>query len=314
MWRVMLLPLALGLCSFDPPTLPAPSVPPVQPASQDRSFRATSSDLVVLPVIVKAKGDRYVADLPRERFVVYDNARRVPVQLFSKEDTPVTVGLIIDSSGSMRNKLGDVIAASVAFARSSNPNDELFAIHFNDDVRAPLGDRGFLLASDLKDLEAAVSSLAPIGRTALYDALMTGLDRVDQGTRPRKALLVISDGGDNASSVKLETVLMRARKSNVAIYTIGIYDPDAADKDPGVLKELAKATGGERFQPPSLGLLMQVCEHIAREIRSGYTLGYVPPDRDGLYHRVRVVIEPPIPHVDVRTRPGYFAARERPQS
>ena len=264
---------------------------------------------MVLPVVVKGRHDRYVADLTRDRFAVYDNGRRVPIELFSNEDTPVTVGLIVDASGSMRNKLGEVMAATIAFAKSSNPNDELFAIHFNDDIHEPLRDRRFLLASDLSDLEAAVSSLVPIGRTALYDALMRALDRVEQGTRPRKALLVISDGGDNASRARLDAVLGRARKSNVAIYAIGVYDANAADKDPRVLKALANETGGERFQPESPALLLQVCQHIAREIRSGYTLGYVPPDRDGLYHRIRVTIEPPLPHVDVRTRPGYFAAR-----
>jgi len=288
---------------------------PASPASpQAPSFKTSSAELVVLPVIVKARNDRYVADLPRERFIVYDNARRMQVDLFSNEDTPVTVGLLIDSSGSMRNKLGEVIAGAMAFAKSSNPNDEMFAIHFNDDLREPIGARRFLLASDLKDLETAVSSLVPRGRTALYDALMAGLDRADQGSRPRKALLVISDGGDNASRARLDAVLARARQSNVAIYTIGLYDPDATDKDPGVLKALARATGGERFEPPSPGQLLQICEHIAREIRSGYTLGYVPPDRDGIFHRVRVVIEPPLPHVEVRTRPGYFAARDAQKS
>jgi Ca-activated chloride channel family protein len=280
---------------------------------QEQSFRSTSSELVVLPVVVKARHDRYVADLPRERFIVYDNGRRMPIEIFSNEDTPVTVGLIIDASGSMRNKLGEVMAATMAFAKSSNPSDELFAIHFNDSLHEPLGSDRFLLASDVRELETVVSSLVPVGRTALYDALMAGLDRVDAGTRPRKALLVISDGGDNASSARLDAVLARARKSNVSIYTIGIYDANAADKDPRVLKALSNETGGERFQPETPGLLLQTCEHIAREIRSGYTIGYVPPDRDGLYHRIRVVIEPPLPHVDIRTRPGYFAARGTPK-
>src|SRR5262249_40057502 len=108
---------------------------PALPAKQEHRFRSSSSELVVLPVVVKARHDRYVADLAKERFVVYDNGRRMPIEFFSNEDIPVTVGLIIDASGSMRNKLGEVIAASVAFAKSSNPNDELFAIHFNDNVQ-----------------------------------------------------------------------------------------------------------------------------------------------------------------------------------
>ena len=304
--RLVCLPIVLLLC---PPALPALPAPP---SLQEPSFRGAASELVVLPVVVKDKQGRYVADLPRERFVVYDNARPMSIDLFSKEDAPATVGLIIDASSSMRSKLGEVIAASVAFARSSNPNDELFAIRFNDDVREAVRHRRFLLADDLKDLEAAVSSLVPEGRTALYDALVAGLEHLRDGTRPRKALIVISDGGDNASHTTLDAVLARARASNATIYTIGMYDDADDDRNPGVLKSLARATGGQRFEPRSPGALLGICQQIAREIRSGYTLGYVPPDRDGLFHRVRVVIQPPIPHADIRTRPGYFAARAGP--
>jgi len=297
---VVLLVVALPAVPVALPALPALS-------PQEPSFRSGSTELVVLPVVVTDKQGRYVSDLVRERFEVYDNGRRMPIELFSKEDTPVTVGLIIDGSSSMRSKLGQVIAGSVAFARSSNPDDELFAIRFNDNVREVV-DRRFLLAADLGELEYAVALLVPEGRTAFYDALIAGLDHLDEGTRPRKTMVVFSDGGDNASRATLDQVLARARKSNAAIYTIGIYDPDDADKNPGALKSLARATGGERFLPQSPGLLLQTCERIAREIRSGYTIGYAPPDRDGIFHRVRVQIEPSVRHLTVRTRPGYFAA------
>jgi len=301
---VQILSLFVGFALlFSLPALPA------LPAPQEPSFRGASSELVVLPVIVKDKQGRYVSDLQKERFVVYDNARRMPIDLFTNEDTPVTVGLIVDASGSMRLKLGEVIAAAIAFAKSSNPDDELFAVRFNDDVKEVVRDRRFLLASDLSALEAAMSALRPRGRTALYDALIAGLDHLNDASRPRKALIVISDGGDNASRATLDGVLARAHKSNAAIYTIGVYDPDEADKNRGALKVLARATGGERFEPASPGQLQQVCKRIARELRSGYTIGYVPPDRDGLFHRVRVVIEPAARGLDVRTRPGYFAAR-----
>jgi len=302
MWRAIVT-IALSL------SLPALPGPPALHA-QEPSFRGASSELVVLPVIVKDKHGRYVSDLQKERFVVYDNARRMSIDLFTNEDTPVTVGLIVDASGSMRVKLGEVIAAAVAFAKSSNPDDELFAVRFNDDAEEVVRDRRFLMASDQSALEAAMSALRPQGRTALYDALITGLDHLNDASRPRKALIVISDGGDNASRATLDAVLARARKTNAAIYTIGVYDPDESDKNRGALKALARATGGERFEPASPGELLQVCQRIARELRSGYTIGYVPPDRDGLFHRVRVVIEPAARHhLDVRTRPGYFAAR-----
>ena len=292
----------------DLPDLPDLSGLPDLPDPQEPSFRSDSSELVVIPTIVTDKDGRYISDLPRERFTVFDNGRRMPIELFTTEDTPVTVGLILDSSGSMRAKLGEVVAAALAFARSSNPNDELFAIRFNDDVREAVLSRRFLLAGDLPDLEKALSSIVPEGRTALYDALMAGLDHMDDGTRPRKVMVVISDGGDNASRATLDRVLARARTSNAAIYTVGIYDDDDPDKNPGALKSLARTTGGERFLPRSPGALIEVCQRIAREIRSGYTIGYIPPNRDGVFHRIRVQVVTPGRSVTVRTRPGYFAA------
>ena len=261
----------------------------------------------MLPVVVADKQGRYVSDLPADKFSVFDNGRRVPIELFTNEDTPVTVGLVIDASGSMRPKIGEVVAASLRFARLSNPQDELFAVRFNDDVQ-DLMPGPFLLAGDRTGLEAAVNSIHPDGRTALYDGLMDGLDHLASGSRARKVLVVVSDGGDNASTATLDAVLARARASNAAIYTIGIFDADDMDKNPGVLKSLANTTGGERFLPRSAGELLAACETIAREIRGGYTIGYAPPARDGAYHRVKVVVESPSRKLHVRTRPGYFAA------
>jgi Ca-activated chloride channel family protein len=281
---------------------------------QEPAFRSGSTELVVLPVVVTDKQGRYISDLERERFNVFDNGRRVPIEIFSNEDTPLTVGLIIDASGSMRPKVGEVISASLAFARSSNPQDELFAIRFNDDVRDIVADRPFLFANDLVALGSALGAMRPDGRTALYDALIAGLEHLTTGSRARKVLVIISDGGDNASEAKLDHVLARARESNAAIYTIGLFDNDDLDKNPGVLKSLARATGGERFLPRSPGELLQTCVRIAREIRSGYTIGYVPPDHDGAYHRVRVDVQPPPSQkINVRTRPGYFAASRMSQ-
>ena len=142
---------------------------------------------------------------------------------------------------------------------------------------------------------------------------MDGLDHLAKGSRGRKVLVVVSDGGDNASDARLDAVLARARDFNAAIYTIGIFDPDDMDKNPGVLKSLANATGGERFLPRSPGELLAACETIAREIRGGYTIGYVPPARDGAYHRIKVEIDSPARKLNIRTRPGYFAAARASQ-
>jgi Ca-activated chloride channel family protein len=241
---------------------------------------------------------------------VYDNGRPQPIAIFSSEDTPVTIGLLIDTSSSMRAKLGEVVAASVAFARSSNPQDELFVLEFNESVRDALPDRRFLLAADVDNLQAAVESLRPEGRTALYDGLLAALDRLDTGKLGRKALVVISDGGDNVSRATLADVEARAHRSSAVIFTIGLFDDDDPDRNPGVLGSIARTTGGERFLPRSAGPLLQACQRIARAIRNGYTMAIEPPERDGAYHRVRVQVSgPDRERLSVRTRDGYVASR-----
>jgi Ca-activated chloride channel homolog len=279
-----------------------------QESAAQPSFHSSSTELVVLPVTVTDKKGQFISDLSADRFAVYDNGRRQDVAFFTGEDAPVTVGLVIDNSGSMRRKLGEVVAAALAFAKVSNPEDELFTLEFNDDVKDANPGRD-LLADDVDSLQTSLSGLVPEGRTALYDALIAGLDRVDHAKRARRVLILISDGGDNASTATLSAVLARARASNVIIYTIGLFDRDDRDSNPRVLKAIAQTTGGERFLPASPGPLLADCEHIAREIRSGYTIGYAPPDRDGAYHRVRVEIaQRDGTKLIVRTRPGYFAA------
>ena len=198
-------------------------------------------------------------------------------------------------------------AAALNFARRSHPDDELFTIAFNDTVRDALGGRS-ITTDDRGELEAALRTLVPEGRTALYDALADGLDHLSSAAHERRVLVLVSDGGDNASRAKLDEVLTQARRGNVTIYAIGLFDPGAPDTNPGVLKRLTASTGGERFLPQSPAGLIQACERIAQEIRSGYTLGYEPPRRDGAYHRVRVQVVDSGKRFDVRTRPGYFAA------
>jgi Ca-activated chloride channel family protein len=276
--------------------------------AQTPVFRSGSSELVVLPVVVTDKQGKFISDLTTDQFAVFDNGRRVQIEFFTNEDTPVTIGLVVDASGSMRPKMGEVIAATLAFAKSSNPNDELFAMRFNDDVQRAVSDAPFLLASDVSRLESAMTSVRPDGRTALYDGITMALDHLTRGSRARKALVVISDGGDNASTATLDDVLKHARDSNAAIYTVGIYDNTDIDRNPRGLKELAQTSGGERYLPRSPGELLRVCNQIAREIRSGYTIGYVPPDHDGTYHRVRVVLDARPRKLNVRSRPGYFAS------
>jgi Ca-activated chloride channel homolog len=283
-----------------------------QPSVDPPSFRTSSSELVVVPVVVTDGEGGFVSDLTRDRFTVFDNGRPQELSLFTGEDTPVTVGLLVDNSGSVGKKLGEIVAGALAFAHESNPDDEVFALEFNDDVEDAIDGRQ-ITGGNFEELEEALSSLRPEGQTVLYDALLAGLDRVTAGHRPRRVLVVISDGGDTASAGTLKQVMTRARESDVTIYTIGLFQRGERDANPGVLKDLAEATGGRRFLPKSAGELLADCRRIAREIRAGYTLGYEPPDRDGRFHRVRVdVARQNGPKLTVRTRPGYFAAAAQP--
>ena len=273
-------------------------------------FKSSSSDLVVLAASVTDKDGGFVEGVGRERFIVYDEGKRQSIALFSNEDTPVSVGLIIDNSASMQPKVGEVVAAALACAKRSQPDDELFALAFSDGVQDVLKDRPFLLAGDLADLEQALVALQPDGRTALYDAVMAGLDRLDAGTRSRKVLIVLSDGGDNMSHATLDQVLERARHTDATIYTIGLFEPGDPDANPGVLKSLAQMTGGERFLPRSPAPLLRACERIARDVRSGYTIAFEPSKRDGRYHRVQVDVDRADGRrLEVRARPGYVAPR-----
>jgi Ca-activated chloride channel family protein len=279
-----------------------------QPAAEGPSFRSASTELVVLPVRVTDKRGQFVPDLPSKRFAVYDDGRQQNISFFGSGDQPVTVGLVIDTSGSMAAKLPHVEAAAFALARASNPDDQMFAIAFDDAVHEVQAE-GPVRAADFAALQSALARLVPQGQTALYDALVAALDRLKTDASQRQVLVLVSDGGDNRSRATLADVLARARAANVSIYTIGLFDDAGLDNNPGVLKALAAATGGERYLPRSPGLLLQACVRIAGEIRHSYTLAYAPPHRDGAYHEVRVTIEPTgRERLTVRTRPGYIAA------
>ena len=278
---------------------------------QQPTFRGAASDLVVLPITVTDKRGGLVADLSADRFAVYDKGRRQDILFFSNHETPVSVVWVIDNSMSMRPRVQQVIAATMRFAKLSRPDDELTIFEFNDDVRDLFGGRT-VRAEDTVDLEVGLLSLLPTGRTALYDALLSGLNRLERSSRPRKALVLVSDGADNASQTVLKDVLERARRSEVTIYTIGLFDQDDPDANGGVLKNLATMTGGLRFLPRSPGPLLAATEQIAREIRSAYTVSFVPPERDGAYHPVKVEITGrDSRHFTVRTRPGYTASSEK---
>jgi VWFA-related protein len=235
-----------------------------------------------------------------------------PIRLFRHEDTPVTVGLIIDHSGSMRKKLKDVTAGAQAFMQSSNRNDQMFVVNFNEiaSLGLPIG-MGF--SDNVGTLGAAIWGAPAIGTTALYDAIVEGLQHLQKGTSDKKVLIVISDGGDNASKATLAQVLKMAERSSAMIYTIGIFEPDDPDKNPKVLERLAHESGGEAFFPAEVSETLQICERIARDIRDQYTIGYssMNPQKDGTYHKVRLTAHAKSDgKLFVRTRAGYSSGVE----
>jgi Ca-activated chloride channel family protein len=209
----------------------------------------------------------------------------------------------------MHHKRPEVIAASLAFARSSNPEDQMFVVSFNEHVWFGLP-AGMLFTDKASLLETALSRIATSGMTALYDAVAAGLDHLRKGNRDKKVLIVISDGGDNASKDKLAGTMAMAGQSDAIIYTIGLFDADDPDRNPRVLKQLARTTGGEAFLPGSAGDVIPICERIARDIRNQYTTVYIPTNKkqDGTYRAIQVKAGAPGQgRLSVRTRAGYYA-------
>ena len=265
-------------------------------------------DLVVLHATAQDRQNILVSGLNPDNFQVYEDGVLQPIKYFSHEDIPVTVGLVVDNSGSMSRKRHDVIAAAMAFARSSNPQDQMFVVNFNERVSLGLPPN-VPFTDQIAQLQVALSRVAADGETALYDAIAVALEHLKQGDRDKKVLIVVSDGGDNASKHKLADIMTLAGQPGAIIYTIGIFDDQDPDRNPGVLKRLAKETGGEAFLPESLQEITPICERIARDIRNQYTIAYVPTNRkrDGSYRVVRVKASAPgHGSLSVRTRTGYF--------
>jgi VWFA-related protein len=273
-----------------------------------------NANLVILSAIVVDHHNALVSGLDKDDFKVYENHILKPIKHFSHEDVPITVGLVIDNSGSMGPKRNDVIAAGLSFANSSNPQDQIFVVNFNEHVAYGLpADTPF---TDRRDqLQRALSAINTIGETALYDAIATALDHLKQGRYDKKILIVISDGGDNASKHTLAQVIEMAKASDAIIYTIGIFDAQDGDQNPGVLKRFAKETGGEEFLPQSSKEIASICEEIARDIRNQYTLAYVPEisKLNSGYRTVEVKASSPRHgRLSVRTRTGYSVPSSLP--
>jgi VWFA-related protein len=265
--------------------------------------------LVLLNATVRDAKGRFASDLQEQDFEVYEDGVLQSIRLFRHEDIPVTVGLVVDHSGSMQPKLGDVIAAARTFVLSSSPEDEMFVVNFNEHVTLGLPD-WLPFTNRSEDLTAAVANAPAKGMTALYDAVFVARKRLQAGAREKKVLVVISDGGDNASVHTLAEVLRMAGQSTILVYTVGIFDEVDEDRNPVVLRRLAAATGGEAFFPTKTTEAVAICGRIARDIRNQYTIGYVSSaaPQPGVYRAIRVVAkQAQYSKLSVRTRDGYIA-------
>jgi VWFA-related protein len=281
---------------------------PSQNHSSDDYTLKVDANLVILSATVVDRHNALVSGLNKEDFQVYEDHVLQQIKDFSHEDLPVTVGLVIDNSGSMASKRSDVIAAALSFARSSNSRDQMFVVNFNEHVSYGLP-TGIPFTDRPDQLQLGLSNINAIGETALYDAIATALDHLRQGSCDKKVLILISDGGDNASKHNLAQVIEMARHSGAIIYAIGIFDEQDGDQNPSVLKRFAKETGGEAFFPQSSKELSLICEGIAHDIRNQYTLAYVPKilKQDGGYRVIDVKVSSTgRGRLSARTRAGYF--------
>ena len=258
--------------------------------SQPTTIRA-DVNLVQLHVTVTDHQGHVVQGLTKDAFQLWVDDVPQPITVFQGEDAPVTAGIVIDNSASMGSKRKEVIAAALAFARASNPKDEMFVVHFNDHSRLGLP-AGTGFTGDVAELERAVSAFELGGTTAIYDALLMAESQFKRAAYTRKVILLITDGGDNSSHATLEHALDGALKAGIVIYAIGAFDENNRDRSPAVLTQLAEQTGGRAFFPTAVPEVTRICIEIAGDIRRQYTLGF-PGAEDGKYHRIRVAANDP---------------------
>jgi Ca-activated chloride channel homolog len=292
------------------PVAPKPAQP-AQQADDDAVFRSDTR-LVVLNATVVDKNGKLITNLPESAFKVYENGVEQPLKIFRREDVPVSMGIIIDNSGSMRGKRAAVGAAALALVKASNPQDEVFIVNFNDDAYL---DQPF--TADTKKLEEALDKIDSKGGTAMRDAISMSADYAkDKGKRDKKVLLVVTDGNDNTSNETLEQLVRKARQEEVLVYCIGLLneeDPREAKKAKRALRALAEASGGMDYYPKDIAEVDKITPEVAREIRNQYILAYSPTNQalDGSFRKISVMVNG-YGHPTVRTRNGYYATEAAP--
>jgi Ca-activated chloride channel homolog len=276
----------------------------------DTTFRSDTR-LVVLHATVTDKSGKFITNLQQNAFHVFENNVEQPIKKVLREDVPVSMGLIVDNSGSMRTKRSRVEASALALIKASNPQDEVFIVNFNDEAFL---DQPF--SADIKELERGLSKIDSRGGTAMRDAIRMSIDYMkENGKRDKKVLVVVTDGDDNNSSGSLENLIRSSQQSEVLIYTVGLLAEEEkreAKRATRALNAIVEATGGKSYYPKELKDVDAICQQVARDIRSQYIIEYTPknPTLDGSFRQIRVTASGPN-HPVVRTRSGYYATPDK---
>ncbi|MFN7915313.1 MAG: VWA domain-containing protein [Vicinamibacterales bacterium] len=301
---LLAMPFLMGAQRLD-----APVTQPPDPGAGTPTFRS-QADLVVVHATVRDDRGRHVSGLPQQAFRVFENGVARPISVFGNQHEPVTLGLVLDVSGSMEPMRERLAYAASAFAGAGRTDDEVFAIIVGDRPVHVLPD-SVPFTSDPQALRTAiVQAHRPGGMTALYDAVAAGLEHLERGSHARRALVVISDGIDNASHIRFDDALQRALASNAAIYAVGLVDPVALTRDPGHLRRLARATGGDAYFPSTNIAAFSSLRQIADDIHQSYALGFTPAGTtaSGARHRLDVSVRTADGGtLKVRAREGYVA-------
>lgn len=283
-----------------------------RPESVPRADLRVDVPLVLIPVHVTTPLGASVTGLKRDQFHLYEDGVEQKITHFASEDAPISIGLLFDASGSMRNKIRKSSEAAAAFFRTANADDEFFLIEFNERPKLAVG-----FTRDSDEIYKRIVHTKPLGRTSLLDAIHLGLEQMKHARNLRKALVIFSDGGDNRSRYTESEIMSAMREADVQVYAMGIFDPDGVPKrtpeeknGPKLLEELAEETGGRHFPVGDLEQLPEVCAKIGTELRNQYILGYTPlnMDEDGSYRRVKVTVTAPL---RAHFRQGYYAAGSR---
>jgi len=269
-------------------------------------------DLTLVNATVTDSLNRYVSGLGQEHFQIWEDKREQKIEYFSAEDVAVSIGMIFDVSGSMKDKLSTARDAAVTFLKTGNPEDEYFLVEF---ANRPEVASGF--TTDVSKLQNKIIFAPAKGMTAMYDAVYVGLEKLKEASNPKKALLLITDGEDNRSRYTFQNVKDFVKEQDVQIYAIGITDDWNSQLGAGrtgraMIEELADLTGGRAFFPDSVYELEDICTKIAIELKNQYVIGYHSTNaaKDGKWRKLRLKVNPPkgIQHLNVRSKAGYFAA------